>query len=88
MQLTIKDLERGLKNKLHEKQKVKKRLEEYESACKIKHEIEREAGFFDKRGNIFEGEMKESPIVCDICWKRGQIQKDCPDCKGKGFLNL
>lgn len=37
-----------------------------------------------KKVKIMRLNKKLSEPVCQLCWKKGQIQKDCPHCKGTG----
>ena len=50
------DLERGLKNNHYKKFEREQLIEEYALVCLRKHQIERKAGFFDKKNNIFSKE--------------------------------
>ena len=54
--LRADDLETGLKNKHYKKFEREELIEEYELVCMRKHQLERKAGFFDKKNNIFARE--------------------------------
>jgi len=47
------DLEKGLRNKHYKKFEREQLIEEYILVCLRKHQLERKAGFFDKKNNIF-----------------------------------
>lgn len=48
------DIQRGLKNKHLGKHEIQDLMDEVERLYLRLHQIKRKAGFFDKRGNIFE----------------------------------
>ncbi len=48
------DYLKGFKNKFHKKVEVQNLMDEVERATLWIHQLQRKAGFFDKRGNIFE----------------------------------
>lgn len=52
-------LEKGLRNKHLKKFERHTLMEEYELICFRKHQIERRAGFFDKKHNIFSTKDKK-----------------------------
>jgi len=44
-----------------------------------------------KEINAIYGDNEECRFTKPVgptCWKKGQIQKDCPDCKGKGTITV
>ncbi len=90
--MEIEDLEKGLKNKHYKKFEREQLIEEYEMNCIRNHQIERKAGFFDKKHNIFEIEKRINYLCpkcsasvahsvteyeCNECGKRGEL-KECP----------
>lgn len=71
MQLTNTDLEKGLKNKHFKKVERQVLINEYELVLLRKHQIERLAGFFDKKDNIFDKEK----IVTGTCSKCKEVMR-------------
>ncbi len=75
MQLTTyevkpEDLEKGLRNNHYKKFEREQLMEEHEINSIRNHQIERKAGFFDKKKNIFE----------EITKKEDSIKKEFSEC--------
>ena len=80
------DIQQGLQNEHYSKFDRIRLRDEYELVCKRKQQIERMAGFFKKKDNIFE--KTEEKNLCPNC-KGGTLYPEdwnwrCPKCNGTG----